>query len=84
MLVHVKKKAQITIPIKVREAAGITEGDVLDVEVRNREIVLKPVATVTKGKIKLRLVPSSGLKKLKGAFSLGGDAVKDTDALYNE
>jgi AbrB family looped-hinge helix DNA binding protein len=43
MLVQVKKKAQITIPLKIREAAGIAEGDILDVEVKNKEIVLKPV-----------------------------------------
>lgn len=84
MLVQVKKKAQITIPIKVREAVGITDGDLLDVEVRNREIVLKPVTTVTKGKIKLKLVAASELKKLRGAFSIGGDSVKDTENLYNE
>lgn len=84
MLVHVKKKAQITIPLKIRERVGITEGDVLDVEVRNREIVLKPVTTVTKGKIRLKLVPVTELKKLRGVFSVGGDAVKDTEDLYNE
>ncbi|MCL4492096.1 MAG: AbrB/MazE/SpoVT family DNA-binding domain-containing protein [Nitrospirae bacterium] len=81
MLVQVKKKAQITIPLKVREAVGITEGDVLDIEVRNKEIILKPVH---KAKIKLRPVPASELKKLEGIFSIGGDAVKDTEDLYNE
>lgn len=33
MLVQVKKKAQITIPVKVREKVGIEEGDILDVTV---------------------------------------------------
>lgn len=79
MLVHVKKKAQITIPIKIREAAGITEGDVLDVEVRNKEIVLKPVK---RGKIQIKHVDIKEFSKLKGIFSLGGDAVKDTEELY--
>jgi len=81
MLVQVKKKAQITIPLKIRETMGITEGDMLDVEVRNREIVLSPVKRT---QIKLRPVPASELKKLRGIFSIGGDAVKDTEDLYNE
>ncbi len=80
MLVQVKKKAQITIPVKIREVVGITEGDVLDVEVRNREIILKPVR---RKKIQLKPVDVSILDKMAGVFSIGGDAVKDTDALYD-
>lgn len=81
MLVQVKKKAQITIPLKIRKAVGIDEGDVLDVEVKDKEIVLKPVR---RPKIKLKPVPASELKKIVGIFSIGGDAVKDTEELYNE
>lgn len=81
MLVHVKKKAQITIPLKIREAIGIAEGDILDVEVKDKEIVFKPVR---RPKIKLKPVPASELKKLVGIFSIGGNAVKDTEDLYNE
>ncbi|MCI0468955.1 MAG: AbrB/MazE/SpoVT family DNA-binding domain-containing protein [Nitrospirae bacterium] len=81
MLVQVKKKAQITIPLKIREAAGIAEGDVLNVEVKNKEIVLMPVK---RRKIKLKLVPAKKLKELEGIFSLGGDAVKDTEAIWDD
>lgn len=81
MLVQVKKKAQITIPLKIREAVGIAEGDMLDVEVKNKEIVLKPVK---RRKIELKSVDIKEFSKLKGIFSLGGDAVKDTEALYEE
>lgn len=81
MLVQVKKKAQITIPLKIREAAGITEGDMLDVEVKDKEIVLTPVK---RRKIKLKLVPAKKLKALEGIFSLGGDAVKDTEAIWDD
>lgn len=81
MLVQVKKKAQITIPLKIRQATGIEEGDMLEVEVKNKEIVLK---LVRKPKIRLNPVPVSELKKLRGVFSIGGDAVKDTGDLYNE
>jgi AbrB family looped-hinge helix DNA binding protein len=81
MLVQVKKKAQITIPVKVRENIGIEEGDILDVKVKNREIVLKPVK---KRKIILKTVDIEMFSKLKGIASLGGDAVKDSEALYEE
>ncbi len=80
MLVQVKKKAQITIPLKVREAVGIDEGDVLDVIVKNNEIVLK---RVTPKKIKVKLIPAKELKKLEGLISVGGDAVKDSEAIYD-
>lgn len=81
MLIQVKKKAQITIPLKIRQATGIEEGDMLEVEVKNKEIVLKPVKG---GKIKLKYVDIKEFSKLKGIVSLGGDAVKDTEALYEE
>jgi AbrB family looped-hinge helix DNA binding protein len=81
MLVQVKKKAQITIPLKIRKAVGIDEGDVLDVEVKDKEIVLKPVK---QRKIKLKLVPAAKLKELEGIFSIGGDAVKDTEAIWDD
>lgn len=79
MLIYVKKKAQITIPLKIRKAVGITEGDVLDVVVKDDKIVLKPVS---KGKIKMKMVDPKEFSKLKGIASLGGDAVKDSERLY--
>ncbi len=47
-LVKVKTKAQITLPLKVRRALGIEEGDYLQVEVQDNKIVLVPQALVTK------------------------------------
>lgn len=40
-LIQVRKKAQLTLPQSVRQRLGIEEGDFLDVQVRNGEIVLK-------------------------------------------
>jgi AbrB family looped-hinge helix DNA binding protein len=40
-LIQVRKKAQLTLPQSIREAVGIEEGDFLDIQVRNGEIVLK-------------------------------------------
>lgn len=47
-VVKVKTKAQITLPLKVRQALGIEEGDYLRVEVQGNQIVLLPQALVTK------------------------------------
>lgn len=81
MLVYVKKKAQITIPLKIRETVGIDEGDVLDIFVKDNKIILKPVRPP---KIKLRPVDASVLNKMVGLVSIGGDAVKDSEAIWDE
>ena len=39
--IQLRKKAQLTLPQSVREKLGIEEGDFLDVQVRNGEIVLR-------------------------------------------
>ena len=41
--VRVRKKAQLTLPLSVRKELGVEEGDYLDVQVRDGEIVLKLV-----------------------------------------
>lgn len=65
-LVKVKDKAQITLPVKVRQALGIEQGDYLRVAVEGNKIVLTPQALVTK------LLPVSlsqqGEKMLQEAF----------------
>ena len=80
MVTHLKKRAQITIPLKVCKAVGIAEGDMLDIIVRDNEIVLKPLKH---RKTQLKPVDVSILDELTGVFSIGGDAVKDTDNLYD-
>jgi len=40
-LIQVRKKAQLTLPQSVRQELGIKEGDFLDIQVKNGEIVLK-------------------------------------------
>jgi AbrB family looped-hinge helix DNA binding protein len=40
-LIQVRKKAQVTLPLSVRKELGVEEGDYLDVQVRDGEIVLK-------------------------------------------
>ena len=48
MLVTVRKNAQITLPASIRKKAHLDQGDVIEVEVRGDEIVLKPKKLVDK------------------------------------
>src|SRR4030043_922373 len=50
-LVQLRKKAQLTLPQSVREKLGIEEGDFIDVQVRNGEIVLKVKRLVDKEQV---------------------------------
>jgi AbrB family looped-hinge helix DNA binding protein len=47
-LIQVRKKAQLTLPLSVRRKAGIEEGDIIEVDVRDGEIVLKVKKLVDK------------------------------------
>ncbi len=47
-LIQVRKKSQVTLPHSVRQELGIKEGDYLDIQVRNGEIVLKAKALIDK------------------------------------
>jgi AbrB family looped-hinge helix DNA binding protein len=81
MLVSVNRKAQVTIPKAVREKLNIQVGDVLELEVRGEELVLRPYASQV---LVPRLVPADALAPLVGAISLGGgDAVEDAERLYD-
>jgi len=47
-LIQVRKKAQLTLPLSVRQALNIEEGDFLDATVRDGEIVLRAKKLVDK------------------------------------
>jgi AbrB family looped-hinge helix DNA binding protein len=47
-LVQVRKKSQVTLPQSVRQELGIEEGDFLEVQVRDGDIVLKVKKLVDK------------------------------------
>lgn len=40
-LVQVREKAQLTLPLSVRKKLGIETGDILDIQVKDNEIVMK-------------------------------------------
>ena len=50
-LIQVRKKSQVTLPQSVRQELGIKEGDYLDIQVRNGEIVLKAKALIDKQQV---------------------------------
>ena len=47
-LVQIRKKAQITLPASVRQKLGIKEGDFVDVQIKDGDIVLKVMKLVSK------------------------------------
>jgi len=47
-LVQVKRKAQITLPVRVRRELGIEEGDYLEAKVEGRRVVLIPQSITAK------------------------------------
>lgn len=48
VLVKVRGKAQVTLPVKVRRSLGIEEGDYLQVDVEAGRIVMSPQAVIDK------------------------------------
>ena len=47
-LVRVKSKFQITIPVSLRQAAGLKVGDILDITFENGHVVLSLVTIARK------------------------------------
>jgi AbrB family looped-hinge helix DNA binding protein len=47
-LIQVRKKAQLTLPLSVRQKLGIEEGDFVDVQVRDKAIIMKVKKLVDK------------------------------------
>lgn len=84
-LVKVIRHGQITIPKELRQALGIEEGDLLEVELKNSQMVIKPKAVVDREVAReqfFNLVDKmrSGLKDLdeEETDQLIAEAVKET------
>ena len=80
-LVQVKKKAQVTLPKEVRDKLQVREGDLLEVTIEKEAIVLRPGPG---DRVSARRLPASSLKQLSGVVSLGGNALNDSEELYDE
>ena len=48
MLLKVRKNAQITLPVGVRKAVHLEDGDILDCEIHDGQIVLTPKKLIDK------------------------------------
>ncbi len=63
-VVKVIRHGQITLPKEFREALGINEGQILEAELKESRIVLKPLAIVERG----QALSLKGKKKTKEAL----------------
>lgn len=79
LVVAVRTEGAIILPKPLRERLDLRPGDLMEVEVRGKNIVLHPRPS---GRLQLRGVPAASQKSLVGALQLGGDAVKDKKRLY--
>ena len=78
-IVQIKPRWQITIPKEARDVLAIREGEYLEVEIKGRSLILKPMRPA---RVSGKGHSASGLKKLAGAVSIGGNAIDDTRKLY--
>ncbi len=63
-VIKVIRNGQITLPKEFREALGIDEGQILEAELEDSRIILKPLAFVERGPA----LSSEGKKKIKEAL----------------
>jgi len=49
-LVKIQRKGQMTLPTRVRAAMGLTDGDLVDVKVSGRRIVITPTLVIDRSK----------------------------------
>ncbi|MBI3392940.1 MAG: AbrB/MazE/SpoVT family DNA-binding domain-containing protein, partial [Nitrospirae bacterium] len=77
MLLQVQKRGLLTLPKAVRDQLRLEEGDVLEMETRGEEIILRPRAMRKLSSVRIE---AGKLLKAAGSLGLGGDALKDTEA----
>ena len=78
-LVKIKEKYQVTLPASVRAKVGVGVGDLLEAEVKGKQITLTPKVAVDRALVETRL--AEGLADLKagriyGPFGSARDAVR--------
>ena len=63
-MIKVVRNGQITLPKEFRDALSIDEGQILEAEIKNSRIILKPLAFVERGSV----LSSKGRQKVKEAL----------------
>ena len=79
LAVALRTEGAIIIPKMLREGLDLRPGDLLDIEVQGRNIILRPRPA---GRLLLRGVPVVAQDSIVGAVRLGGNAVTDKKRLY--
>ncbi len=79
LIVALRTEGAVIIPKPLRERLGLKAGDLLEVEVRDGDLVFhpRPVSRLT-----LKGIQAASVDKLTGLVRLGGDSVKDKRRLY--
>lgn len=80
-IVQVKKKAQVTLPKQIRAKLNIEEGDILDVMIEKEAVVMRPRVS---DRVALKTAPAAEFIRLSGSVSLGGDAVAESEGVYED
>lgn len=68
-LVRVKDKFQITIPTKIRKQIHIKKGDILEVDIKNKVIIIKPKILLDKANVENAI--NEGLEDYKKGKIVG-------------
>ena len=79
LVVALRTEGAVIIPKVLRDRLGLRAGDLLEVETRDGDVILRPRPLT---RLRLRGVPAASSDKLTGLVRLGGDAVKDKKRLY--
>lgn len=78
-LVALRTEGAIIIPKKIRNALDLKAGDLIEINLQGKDIVLHPRPV---GRFSLRGVPAVEANKLTGLVHLGGNALLDKHRLY--
>ncbi len=79
LVVALRTEGAVIIPKVLRDQLGLQAGDLLEVEVKDGDLVFHPRPV---RKLTLKGVPAASVDKLTGLVRLGGDAVRDKKRLY--
>jgi AbrB family looped-hinge helix DNA binding protein len=82
-LVKVKEKYQVTLPVSVRQKAGLAVGDLLEAQVQGKKITLTPKIAVDRALVEKRLAESFEdyrRGRVYGPFSSAKEAVRSLRA----
>jgi hypothetical protein len=72
-----------TALVQVPEQLELLVEKLADLSPQDRELVIRAARRRRRSKVELRAVPWEALWRSRGVVSLGGDAVEDTNAMYD-